>query len=116
MVGAYAYSGELAMVAVLIILVALVPVLLIGTLLVEMLLCEAPRRGKRPDDHTVTPTPRGRICVVTIDGRILRGTACEIVRRLDAATPGILLRRPDAERLLRRWEVEGSVIVQGEWE
>src|SRR5262245_53292816 len=104
------------MVAVLILLVALVPVLLIGATLVEMLLGEAPRRGKRPDDHAVSPIPCGRMLVVTQDGRILRGTACEIVRCLNAAATPLWLCQTTAERLLRRWEGEGLVIVQGEWE
>ena len=104
------------MVEVLILLVALIPVLLVGTLLIEMLLSEAPRRGKRPDDHTISSFPSGRMLVVTCDGCILRGTACEIVRRLDASVPPLWFSRCAAEQRLRRWEGEGRVIVQGEWE
>jgi hypothetical protein len=107
------------MLFVLVYLAALIPVLMIGATLVEMLMRDAPRRGKRPDDHTLPSPPRHRVCAVTADGRVVRGTPRQVVRRLADRAHFLLLlfllAPGAAERLLERWEAAGRILVRGEW-
>jgi len=66
--------------------VALVPVLGLGGVLVDLLLRDAPRRGKRPDlgapRPVRTPPPGRRSCVMLGDGRRVFGTPIEVAWRL----------------------------------
>lgn len=66
--------------------IALVPVLGLGGVLVDLLLRDAPRRGKRPDLGTPrpvrTPPPGRRSCVVLVDGRRVFGTPTAVAWRL----------------------------------
>ncbi|GAB4457401.1 MAG: hypothetical protein OHK0029_17110 [Armatimonadaceae bacterium] len=94
-------------------------VLAIGTCLMELLFDSAPRRGKRPDDTAVPPPRRPIVRVVTLEGRLLRGTPRRVVRTLGDEMRIPLpwyLSHHDAEQLLDRWEREGSVLVMGDWE
>jgi hypothetical protein len=105
-----------------IVLVPMGVVLLIGTLLMELLLRDAPRRGKRPDcrDAEHSRGPR-RVQVVTGQGEALRGTPKEIVAslsRLPDADFGEIPRfvtASSAERLLLRWEAAGRIRLIFEW-
>ncbi|MFY7953228.1 MAG: hypothetical protein ACOVT5_12040 [Armatimonadaceae bacterium] len=67
-------------------LACLIPVLAIGALLVDLLLRDAPRRGKRPDLGTPKPerlpAPGNRVCAVAADGQRVVGTALRVARHL----------------------------------
>lgn len=108
-----------------VLVVVLIPmgiVLCIGTLLMELLLRDAPRRGKRPDCRE-TEHPRGscRVQVVTGQGQSLYGTPKEIVTslsRLPDADFGEIPRfvtASTAERLLLRWEKAGRIQLTFDW-
>ena len=105
-----------------IVLLPLAAVLVIGTLLMELLLRDAPRRGKRPDCQNVE-LPRGpvRVQVVTGQGEALHGTPAEVVShlaRLPDADFGEIPRffTPSAaERLLLRWEKAGRIRLTFDW-
>lgn len=116
----------MTMVAVLTVLtIVLLPlgmVLLIGTVLMELIIREAPRRGKRPDCREDDP-PRGtrRVEVVTGRGESLRGTPTEVVSRLSRLPDADFGEIPrfvtasTAERLLLRWEKAGRIRLTFEW-
>lgn len=67
-------------------LACLVPVLSIGAVLVDLLLRDAPRRGKRPDlgipRPERLPTPGRTVWAVASDGRRLVGTARSVARQM----------------------------------
>lgn len=96
--------GEVA-----IFLVSLVPVLLIGSVLVDVLLRTAPRRGKRPDLGTTRAmrpaAPGHRVCVVTDDGRRLAGTAWSVARQMGTWTSS----EAAARRRLDALEAQGLI-------
>jgi len=66
--------------------VALIPVLGIGGVFVDLLLRDAPRRGKRPDLGTPRPVrippPGRRTCVVLHDGGRMFGTPQAVAWKL----------------------------------
>jgi hypothetical protein len=99
---------------------ALPPVLLLGTLCIELLLWDAPRRGKRPDVKSRDTSHPGRyVRVVTAGGMAVRGTPEQVVHALirsdfDAPLP-FPLTHTRAERLLENWAEAGRLSVQGEW-
>ena len=98
-------------------IVVLIPVLMIGTVMMELLLRDAPRRGKRPDDHSLT-TSYVFVHVVTAGGWVISGKPRDVVRRLAArerAPAPLILTAAGAERLLRRWQSAGRLIAQFEW-
>ncbi len=107
------------MVAILVFLVALVPVLLIGTVLVEVLLREAPRGGKRPDVREPGTSGTVTVRVVTSAGRLLQGTPAAVVRQLAREgfpdTPRGALTQERARALLERWESAGYLLIRFEW-
>jgi hypothetical protein len=97
-------------------------ILAIGTVLMELLLRDAPRRGKRPDVREFE-RPRGarRVEVVTGTGERFCGTPAEVVttlaRRSDADFGAIPTRvSPSAaERLLLQWESAGRIRLTFVW-
>jgi hypothetical protein len=99
---------------VVVFLAALVPVLFIGATLVDLLMRDAPRRGKRPDDHDLPPPRRHILRVVTPDGRIVRGTPRQVVRQI-ARRPPLLLTSDEADRMLDEWAAVGLILIRGEW-
>ena len=101
-----------------ILLVALIPILLLGMLFVELLLREAPRRGKRPDTKGAARAPRRIVKVVTPTGEVLTGTPERIVAQL--AGQGFLgaprdVAPRDAWQLLDSWRAVGRIQLQIEW-
>lgn len=104
--------------SLLVLLVALVPVLLLGMLFVELLLREAPRRGKRPDTKGQLRPPRRQVKVVTPSGEVLTGSPERIVALL--ARQGFLGAPSDVEaktawQLLDAWRAVGRIQLQIEW-
>lgn len=99
--------------------IALVPVLLIGVLLVELLLCHAPRRGKRPDLKSAPRAPRRVLKVITPSGDVLTGEPQTIVLRLAhqgfTGAPNALPEPAEAWRLLDSWRAVGRIQLQIEW-
>ncbi|MEI6432816.1 MAG: hypothetical protein WCP07_11585, partial [bacterium] len=86
-------------------IVALIPVLLIGATMMELLIREAPRRGKRPDDLS-NQSSRLFVRVVTAGGWVISGTPREVVRRLserERAPLPLFLTERRAENALRHW-------------
>jgi hypothetical protein len=102
------------MVMVVVFLAALIPILFIGATLIDLLLRDAPRRGKRPDDYTLPPPRRHILRVVTPDGRIVRGTPCQVVRQIARRSP-LFLTADKADRILDDWERVGLILIRGEW-
>jgi hypothetical protein len=99
---------------------ALPPVLLLGTLCIELLLWEAPRRGKRPDVKTRDASHPGRyIRVTTTGGLALRGTPQQVVQALIQAefdgAPPFPLTEERAQKMLENWAAAGRLSLQGEW-
>jgi hypothetical protein len=88
----------------------------------ELLLRDAPRRGKRPDVRE-DERPRGprHVQVVTGQGTHLHGTPAEVVSHLarlpdaDFADIPRIVTTSAAERLLRRWEEAGRIRLVYEW-
>jgi hypothetical protein len=108
--------------ALAVVLVPMALVLAIGTTLMELLLRDAPRRGKRPDLRDAE-RPRGprQVQVVTGHGECLHGTPAEIVSHL-ASLPDAdfgevprFVSSSAAERLLLRWEEAGRIRLVYEW-
>ena len=104
---------------------ALPPVLLLGTLFMELLLWDAPRRGKRPDVKSGDSSKPGRyVCVTTRGGLALRGTPKQVVQTLisspsdfDVALnpPVWPLTQNRATQLLENWAEAGRLSLHGEW-
>jgi hypothetical protein len=67
-------------------LTCVVPILGVGAVLVDLLLRDAPRRGKRPDLGTprpqTIPASGNRVIAVAPDGRRWVGTPISVARRL----------------------------------
>jgi hypothetical protein len=103
------------MVMVVVFLAALVPILFIGATLIDLLMRDAPRRGKRPDDHVLPPPRRHILRVVTPDGRIVHGTPCQVVRQVARDVP-LLLTPDQADQILEQWESVGLILVRGDWD
>ena len=102
----------------LIFLLALVPVLLLGMLFVELLLINAPRRGKRPDYHGPVRAPRRIVKIVTPSGQVLTGAPERIVAQLARqGFPGAPaeIGAIDAWQLLDAWRAVGRIQLQIEW-
>jgi|GEM_PF-6390958 hypothetical protein len=97
---------------------ALVPVLLMGSFLMNLIFEAAPRRGKRPDFTENNPPRLMLVRVVTDEGRLMRGTPCQVVRRLGGlwgvVTP-FWLTEPLADQFIAQWEQEGRILVMGDW-
>lgn len=108
--------------ALAVVLVPMAVVLTIGTTLMELLLRDAPRRGKRPD-VCIAERPRGprQVQVVMGHGERLHGTPAEVVsllaRRSDADFGEVprFVSSSAAERLLLRWEEAGRIRLVYEW-
>jgi hypothetical protein len=106
---------------------ALPPVLLLGTLCIELLLWEAPRRGKRPDVKSRDASSPGQyIRVTTTGGLALRGTPQQVVNALIQAefdgapmlfsgAPPFPLTTERAQTMLENWAAAGRLSLQGEW-
>ncbi len=97
-------------------------VLLIGTVLMELLLRDAPRRGKRHDcgDENRLWGAR-RVRIVTGQGWCLHGTPREVVSHLSRLPDGDFGDIPrfvsasTAERFLLRWEAAGRIRLTFDW-
>lgn len=113
---------------VLILLLALAPVLTIGAVLINLLLENAPRRGKwpfPPPKRRATSPRRGnkppveaRIKILTEGGLLLEGTPEYLAARL-RRMEGAPAARPresaeDARRFLREWEAAGRILIRPE--
>jgi hypothetical protein len=106
--------------AVIAFFLALPPVLLLGTLFMELLIWDAPRRGKRPDVKSKDMSQPGRyIRVTTTGGLALRGTPQQVVNALIQAefdgNPPFPLTPQRAQKMLETWAEAGRLSVQGEW-
>jgi hypothetical protein len=99
-------------------LMALAMVLSIGTTLMELLIRDAPRRGKRPDVTDDPALAEVVLRVVTTDGQTLVGHPRTIVEQLRAegfSPAPRFLTASAARKTLERWERNGLVHVRGEW-
>ena len=101
-----------------ILLIALIPVLLLGMLFVELLLSEAPRKGKRPDAKGKPRPPRRLVKVITPSGEVLTGSPERIVALL--ARQGFIGAPTEVEtqtawQLLDAWRAVGRIQLQIEW-
>ncbi|MFM7321724.1 MAG: hypothetical protein ACKO5K_09400 [Armatimonadota bacterium] len=99
---------------------ALLPVLGIGGVLVDLLLRDAPRRGKRPDLGTARPVrvppPGRRTCVLLNDGGRVIGTPWSVAWRLGVPAAGDAMARRRIAALGRTgaiagWIDDGSIEV-----
>jgi hypothetical protein len=93
-------------------------VLTMGTVMMELLFRDAPRRGKRPDISDDAPNSETIFYVTTTDGETISGKPLVVAQQLIAegfAPAPRHLTAKTAEQTLLEWERQGMVRIRGAW-